>query len=271
MLCSGCLQRLFVLKDFGPGILRVIVDWRFPRPLTLPCFSYGVVDASSSTDATSSLPTRCSSSSGTIWGLQGGQSTCVWAMMEGWDFDVWPEVDGTPFGVYLHFCFCAYCCHVMVFVSLFLCMSLSCHIFVPCACHFMSCFPPRFPLVLAFDFRVAWSPPHGRWLIRLYNDQRTMHLILRYFHATGFYPWCRDHMFIGWQDDLRNLAARLHLVVACLCHVGSCHVMSCHSMVWSCQGMLYKHHVSSCCHYDWSCYVMAGFMVRIYHAMLKMP
>ena len=118
---------------------------------------------------------------------------------------------------FLCHCFCACLCYVIFL----------CHVHV-ISCHVS---PPRFPLVLAFDFRVAWSPPHGRWLIRLYNDQRTMHLKLRYFHATGFYPWCRDHMFIGWQDDLRNLAARLHVVVACLCHVGSCHVMSCHSMV----------------------------------------
>ena len=74
--------------------------------------------------------------------------------------------------------------------------------------------------VLAFVLRVAWSPPHGRWLIRLYNDERTLHLDLRYFHATGYAPWWRDHLFIGRQDDLCTLAAcGLHVGVFVSCHV----------------------------------------------------
>ena len=40
-------------------------------------------------------------------------------------------------------------------------------------------------------------------------------LDLSYFHATGFGPlvawWCRDHLFIGWPDDLSTLA-----LAACL-------------------------------------------------------
>ena len=74
--------------------------------------------------------------------------------------------------------------------------------------------------VLAFVLRVAWSPPHGRWLIRLYNDERTLHLDLRYFHATGYAPWWRDHLFIGRQDDLCTLAAcGLHVGIFVSCHV----------------------------------------------------
>ena len=99
-----------------------------------------------------------------------------------------------------------------------------CHVHVMSV---MSCSPPvsfrLSPLhctVLAFVLRVAWSPPHGRWLIRLYNDERTLHLDLRYFHATGYAPWWRDHLFIGRQDDLCTLAAcGLHVGVFVSCHV----------------------------------------------------
>ena len=93
---------------------------------------------------------------------------------------------------------------------------LSCHVPPPVSFRLS----PLHCTVLAFVLRVAWSPPHGRWLIRLYNDERTLHLDLRYFHATGYAPWWRDHLFIGRQDDLCTLAAcGLHVGIFVSCHV----------------------------------------------------
>ena len=160
----------------------------------------------------------------------------------------------------------------MEFISIFLnFLYVSEHVnaTASCCCPLCCC-----PLACAFVLRVAWSPPHARWVIRFYQEGGKhnpvmVHLDLRWFHCTGYLAWARDHLFIGRADLLRDLVMLCHVFLTCvcvchvvlkwLCHVGSCHVMPyflTHAMIMLCHARFYE---------------ICVFMLMIYHAMLRMP